>query len=160
MKIVFTLFFSTIFFLFSCTSSNKEIISKWENGTTKLERVYSNTPNIFIEREFYENGQLANESRIQNSKRNGKSISYYNNGSLLGISYYQEGKINGEVLEYYRNGNLMFKATQANGKLVGKALHYYENGQPKTELFYKNNQKQLVYQWDSSGKLLVGQNLK
>jgi len=150
----------TILLLFSCTTNNKEVISTWKDGATKLERIHSDTPNVYIEREFYENGQLASETRFQNSKQNGKSLSYYKDGNLLGVAYYRDGKINGEVLEYHKNGSPMFKGTQTNGELIGKAVHYYENGKPRTELFYKNNQRLVINQWDSSGKLLTDQDIK
>ena len=150
----------TILLLFSCTTNNKEVISTWKDGATRLERIHSDTPNVYMERAYYENGQLASETRFQNAQQNGKSISYYKEGNLLGVTYYRDGKVHGEVLEYHKNGNPMFKGAQTDGELMGRAVHYYENGKPKTELFYKDKQRLVINQWDSSGKLCTGQNLK
>ena len=76
--------FLTLFILFSCKTNNKQIIAKWNNGKPKLERVYSDTPNCFIEKEYYENGQLASESKFIDSTKNGESIAFYKDGKLLG----------------------------------------------------------------------------
>jgi antitoxin component YwqK of YwqJK toxin-antitoxin module len=145
----------TILLFFSCINNNKEVITTWNDGAIKVERNHSDTPNVYVERKYYENRQLASETRFQNAKQNGKSISFYKDGNLLGVVYYRDGKINGEVLEYHKNGKLLFKGTQENSELTGKAMHYYENGKPKTELFYKDNQRLVINQWDSSGNHLT-----
>ena len=143
--------FLTILSLFSCKTNNRQIISKWDNGKTKVERIYSATPNSFIEKEYYENGQLASQTKFIDSIENGESIAYYKDGKLLGKTYYKNGKIDGEVTEFHKTGNLMFKGNQVNGKLVGFATHYYDNGKPEKELYYKDNKVFLVSYWDSSG---------
>jgi antitoxin component YwqK of YwqJK toxin-antitoxin module len=143
--------FLTILCLFSCQTNNTNIISRWDNGKTKLERVYSDTPNIYIEKHYYENGQLASESRFVDSTKNGESIAYYEDGKLLGKCFYKNGKINGVVTEFHETGTLMFKGNQVDGNLVGKAINYFKNGKPETELFYKNNKGFHVNSWDSNG---------
>ena len=142
--------FLTLISLFSCKTNNREIISKWDNGKPKLERIYSDTPNSFIEKSYYENGKLASETKFIDSTKNGESIAYYKDGKLLGKNVYKNGKINGEVTEFHKTGNLMFKGNQIDGKLVGSATHYYDNGKPETELFYKKGKAYLVNYWDSS----------
>lgn len=136
--------------LFSCTTKKKHIIAKWENGKPKIERVYSDTPNVFTEKEYYENGQLASETKFIDSIKNGASIAYYKDGKFLGKSFNKNGKINGEVTEFHRTGNLMFKGVQEDGDLIGTAIHYYDNGKPETELYYNNGKVFLVNYWDSS----------
>lgn len=152
----------TILSFFSCETNNKQIISKWDNGTTKLERVYSDTPNCFIEKNYYDNGQLASETKFINSTKNGESIAYYKDGKVLGKSIYRNGKINGEVIELHKTGDLMFKGNQVDGNLVGTATHYYENGKPERELYYKDGKVFLVNYWDSSGvqKIIKGKGIK
>ena len=152
--------FLTFLSLFSCKTNNKQIIAKWDNGKPKLERVYSDTPNCFIERNYYENGQLASETKFIDSTKNGESIACYKDGKLLGKCVYKNGKINGEVTEFHKTGNLMFKGNQVDGNLVGIATHYYENGKPKIEYLYKDKQRLVIRQWDSSGKQLSTQGLK
>ncbi len=141
----------TFLFLFSCRTNKQEVISKWDNGKIKVERIYSDTPNCFIERHFYENGQLASETKFIDSTKNGESVAYYKDGKLLGKCIYKNGKINGEVTEFHKTGSLMFKGNQIDGNLVGTATHYYDNGKPETELYYKDNKVFLVNYWDSSG---------
>jgi len=150
MIVIKSAIFLTILCLFGCTPNNKEIIAKYDNGKTKLERIYSDTPNCFVEKDYYDNGQLASETKFINSEKNGESIAYYKEGKILGRCIYKDGKINGEVTEYHKNGTLMFKGNQVNGKLVGLATHYYENGKSETDLFYKDNNVFLVNYWDSS----------
>jgi antitoxin component YwqK of YwqJK toxin-antitoxin module len=143
--------FLTIISLFSCKTGNNKIIFKWGNGKTKLERIYSDTPRIYLQKEYYENGQLASETRFIDSTENGESVAYYKNGQLLGMCIYRNGKINGKVSEFHKNGSPMFKGTQVDGQLVGTATHFYDNGKPETELYYKDNKVFLVNYWDSSG---------
>ena len=150
MKILKLITFLTILSLFSCKTNNKQIIAKWDNGKPKIERLGSDTPNCFIEKNYYENGQLASESKFIDSTKNGESISYYNDGKLLGKCVYRNGKINGEVTEFHKTGNLMFKGHQIDGNLIGIATHYYDNGKPESELYYKDDKIFLVNYWDSS----------
>ncbi|KAA9035817.1 hypothetical protein FW778_19870 [Ginsengibacter hankyongi] len=154
--------FLTTLSLFSCKTNNKNIIAKWENGKPKIERVYSDTPNCFIEKNFYENGQLASETKFIDSTKNGESVAYYKDGKLLGKCIYKNGKINGEVTEFHKTGSLMFKGNQIDGNLVGTATHYYDNGKPETELYYKDNKVFLVNYWDSSGmqQIINGDGIK
>ena len=119
-------------------------------GKPKIERVYSDTPNCFIEKNYYDNGQLASETKFMDSTKNGESIAYYKDGKLLGKCIYRNGKINGEVTEFHKTGKLMFKGIQIDGNLVGTATHYYANGKPESELYYKDNKVFLVNYWDSS----------
>ena len=154
--------FLTILSLFSCKTSNKQIIAKWNNGTPKLERLYSDTPNRFIEKNYYENGQLASETKFIDSTKNGESIAYYKDGKILGKFVYRNGKINGEVTEFHKTGNLMFKGNQIDGNLVGIATHYYDNGKPERELYYRDSKVFLVNYWDSSGvqKIIDGNGIR
>ncbi len=151
MPIFKLIFLLTIFSLFSCKTDNQNIIAKWDNGKTKLERIYSDTPNVYLEKQYYENGQLANETKFINSVKNGESVSYYEDGKLLGKLIYKNGNVNGEVIEFHKNGNLMFKENQVDGNLVGIAMYYYDNGEPERELFFRDNKVVLANYWDSSG---------
>jgi hypothetical protein len=72
--------FLTILSLFSCKTNNKQIIAKWDNGKPKIERVYSDPPNCFIEKNYYDNGQLSSETKFIDSTKNGESIAYYKDG--------------------------------------------------------------------------------
>lgn len=148
--------------LFSCKTNNKQIISKWDNGKPKIERVYSDTPNCFVEKNYYDNEQLASQTKFIDSAKNGESIAYYKDGKLLGKCVYRNGKINGEVTEFHKTGNLMFKGNQLEGNLVGIATHYYDNGKPESELYYKNSKVYLVNSWDSSNvqQIINGNGIK
>jgi MORN repeat variant len=143
--------FLAIASLVSCETGNKDIISKWDNGKPKVERVYSDTPNCFIEKHYYENGQLSSETKFIDSIKNGESVAYYNDGKLLGKLSYKNGKVNGEVTEFHKTGSIMFKGNQTDGNLVGTAIYYYDNSKPETELYYKDNKIFLVNYWDSIG---------
>lgn len=140
----------TILCLFSCKTNHRNVISKWDNGKVKLERIYSDTPNIFIEKKYYDNGQLASATKFVDSTKNGESIAYYKDGKLLGKCVYKNGKINGAVTEFHETGTLMFKGNQVDGNLIGLATYYFDNGKPGSELFYKNNKAFLVNSWDSN----------
>ncbi len=152
----------TLITLFGCKTNNKQIISKWDNGKPKLERIYSDTPNCFVEKEYYDNGQLESETKFIDSTENGESIAYYKDGKILGKCIYRNGKINGEVTEFHKTGELMFKGHQINGNLVGAATNYYDNGKPESELYYKDNKAFLVNYWDSSSvqKIVNGDGIK
>lgn len=154
--------FLTILSVFSCKANYKQIIDKWDNGNPKLERVYSDTPNCFTEKEYYENGQLASETKFIDNTKNGESIAYYKDGKFLGKCIYRNGKINGEVTEFHKTGNLMFKGNQIDGNLIGTATHYYDNGKPESELYYKDSKVFLINYWNSSNvqQIINGNGLK
>jgi antitoxin component YwqK of YwqJK toxin-antitoxin module len=114
----------------SCTN-HSEVISKYTNGRIEKERIETDTPDVYIEREFYNDGNLATLSRIEKGKKNGKEVAYYSDGSLLGIINYKDDKIDGPVLEFHRNGKIMFKGTQHLGELVDTAIYYNEDGSIK-----------------------------
>ena len=143
--------FLTILSLLSCDTNNKQIIATWDNGKPKIVRLYSDTPNCFIEKDYYENGQLASETKFIDSIKNGETIAYYKDGKLLGKYVYRNGQINGEVIEFHKTGNFMFKGNQIDGNLVGTATHYYDNGKPERELYYKENKVFLVNYWNILG---------
>ena len=141
----------TLFLLAGCQSNKHEVITKWNNGNTKVERIYSDPPHVYIEKEYYESGQLKHASRFIDSLKNGEDVGYYENGQLAGKAVYKNGKINGPVMELHKNGNVMFTGNQVDGKLNGTATHYYDNGKPETESFFKNDKSVIVNYWDSTG---------
>jgi len=155
MTVLKLIIFIFTFSLISCKTDNKVVVEKWDNGKSKLEIIYSDTPNCFIEKKYYENGQLASETKFIDSIENGESVAYYDDGNLLGKFVYKNGKINGEVLEFHKTGNLMFKGNQIDGKLVGTAINYYANGKPETITYFKDNKTFLVNYWDSVGTQLM-----
>lgn len=146
-KVIFLLLILPIY---SC-KTGKKILSKWDNGQVKVERIYSDTSGVYIEKEYYENGKLGSKTRFENSSKNGESVSYYSDGKLLGRCTYRNGKINGEVTEFHKTGSVMFKGNQADGEFFGLAIHYYDNGKPEIEYYYTGNKAFIVSSWDSNG---------
>jgi antitoxin component YwqK of YwqJK toxin-antitoxin module len=151
MTVIKLIILLTTLSLFSCTTNNTEVIAKWKNGRPKIERVYSDTPNYFIEKNYYENGQLKSEEKFTGSTENWESTAYYKDGKILGKCFYKNGKINGEVIEFHKTGSLMFKGNQIDGNLVGLTTSYYDNGKPKIELYHSDSNLFFVNYWDISG---------
>jgi hypothetical protein len=149
MKKLEVIFFFSIFPFLSCETNEKEILYKWINGNTRLERIQSNTINCFIENLYYETGELQNVTKYKDSIACGESVTYHKNGKIFSKINYLNGKINGDVIEFFSTGKIMFKGNQVEGSLVGTASHYYENGKPESELYYKDNKAFLVNYWDS-----------
>ena len=113
-----------------------------------------NANGITYEKEYYDNGQVANETVYKNGERI-KETSYYENGNAMHIWEYKNGEQvkytgyyeNGNLecvcddfknIEYYENGKISLESEWKNGKIVN-AKTYFENGKICSSEEYDEN---------------------
>mgnify|MGYP000091332665 CR=1 FL=1 len=96
---------------------------------------------MWIENEYYDNGQLKEHKEIIDDKKNGKYKYYYENGQLAQDTYYKNGELEGDFKTFYKNGNLQEIGIAIDGEVDGKYLRYHENGKVWKEQYFKLGKK-------------------
>lgn len=86
--------------------------------------------------DYYENGQLREESNIGNGLRHGETVTYYENGQKESVVNYYAYMRHGKAVTYYENGNIKSMVGYKNDKPQGEWVLYYENGQIKSKGVY------------------------
>ena len=121
-----------LFFLISYVVTSQDTIyfDKELNKTTSDKLAYfykvssQSNNNILVERRYFKNGQIRNESFYlidQDDKKiaNGINKIWYDTGELHLEINYKLGNKNGMFLSYWKNGQLKRKDIYKNGKLKG-----------------------------------------
>jgi antitoxin component YwqK of YwqJK toxin-antitoxin module len=129
------------------------------------------------ERAQYKPGQLFEEGRYLDNRRNGPWKRYWPNGKLLSQIVYDRGRPKGDYTTYYENGQVEEQGTweldrntgdfsrwHANGKVAqdfqfdangtrqGQQQYYYENGQKAVEVNVVNGQEAgTLKRWHANG---------
>ena len=99
--------------------NKREMIFKYNHDETPITIEFLNkSGEYYIERRYYENGNLQHEIP------------------------YKNGLIHGLTKSYHKSGNIKFEAPYENGKKHGLEKYYYENGNIKYEILYKNGIEQ------------------
>lgn len=96
---------------------------------------------MFIEKTYYENGNIKTEKTFKSKKLNGLSKFYLEDGKVEKEQMYKNGDLNGVSTDYYKNGNLKTKKSYQSGKLNGISSSYLESGKIEKEQTYKNDIK-------------------
>ncbi len=86
-----------------------------------------------VQKSYYYDGQLEEESRYVQGKKDGVWKWYYENGQLGQESRYVQGPRDGVWKWYYENGKLQNEETYSYRSRNGWLKSYYENGQLKAE---------------------------
>lgn len=66
---------------------------------------------------------------LNDNKEHGIEKEYYENGKVKEETPYENGKINGIRKEYYENGQLKSEALYYDDKLMNSSRYYYKNGE-------------------------------
>ena len=99
---------------------------KWKNKNEMIYRYDSdNTPitieflnksgEHYIERIYYENGNIYCEILYKNGLKHGLKKYYYENGNISYETPYKNGKKHGPERSYYLNGKIYFEIPYKNG---------------------------------------------
>lgn len=131
-----------LLFLFSCADKQEiEIISKYPNGRTKTDRVYSNgfkDSSNYIQRQYYENGAIELVGQFINGKADGLFEWKYRNGKPKWVEKYHLGTPIDTTYCYYETGELKRKV-YPSVSVNRRAIEYYKTGEFKIETFIKNS---------------------
>jgi antitoxin component YwqK of YwqJK toxin-antitoxin module len=152
--ILFTLLISSLFLILSC---NKTIDGDQEKGNINMNGVYlnykgENFTGTFLSK-YPGTTQLEIKFEYKDGLRDGKQLEYYNNGQVKEESETVNGRYNGVVLKYWENGRIKSKENYIMGDLDGVNEDYDENG--RSILYRKYFNKQLIEsnEYDGAGKL-------
>lgn len=115
--------------------------------------ILSSTAYAEVEREYYESGQLKDETHYKDGKLDGIAKGYYESGQLKTEVHFKDGETDGIFKMYYEGGGLMAELNYKDGKQDGISKGYYESGGIEDIVTYKNGQKTNQKHYDRKGKL-------
>ena len=75
-----------------------------------------------------------------------KKREYYETGEVEEESYYVNGELEGKYTEYYKNGKIEEEGTFKDGELEGKYFHYNKEGGIEKVEEYKDGE--LIEKWN------------
>lgn len=103
----------------------------------QINNVYKNRS--YVEKSYYENGNIKMEQTFAHKKLNGISTEYYENGKIKTQWEYKDGKLNGIAITYFENGEIEREQTYKDDVKNGLSRIYYPNGNLKSEAMIKGN---------------------
>ena len=109
--------------------------------------------------EYYENGNIAEESEVnENGKLHGVMSIYHENGQLrVKSSFANNLQDDGDVISYHDDGSKARKVTLVNHLMNGPYYEWYRNGQLKTEGIYNDKVPTVLKEWDENGVLIIAE---
>ena len=130
-----------------------KVVAFYPNGKKSLEIEYKNGIESGTNRNWYANGNIANETQIDSSKIDGLWIDYYPNGVKQNEVTYETDYMNGPCVRRYENGNISEEGSYAHCREEGLWKYYWENGNKKAEGYYHEASKTGEWKyWDEQGK--------
>ena len=107
------LFLLSLFLISNCGENLiEEVKERYDDGNMKVVEYYKkvgDTQTLVKKREYYETGEVEEES------------------------YYVNGELEGKYTEYYKNGKIEEEGTYKDDELEGKYFHYNKEGSIKKE---------------------------
>jgi hypothetical protein len=102
---------------------------------------------------IYSKGNIVSVGNFVNGLREGLVTQYFQNGQIKNQSFYRHDKIEGIENEYYSDGKLNYKANWKNNKYYGSEWHWLENG--NIAIYNTSDIIDMFYysEYDSLGKL-------
>ena len=97
-------------------------IEFFENGNIKEETDYFEDKKHGLHKYYYESGEVMLETSFTNSLQHGKTISYYKTGQNFRVFEMEESKKVGTTNEFFKNGNIKFTL------LENKYIFFNEKG--------------------------------
>lgn len=130
-----------------------------------MEQLIIDGEEVEIHRNYYDNGQLANEWTQTRWDIHGYSKEFYENGQLRSHTEYKNGKPYRWKIQYYPDGQVKSRIAEENGLCC--LWEYYENGAIKHKgtvnddlkftgmhhSYYENGQIQCQEPYDENGQL-------
>lgn len=106
-----------------------------------------------IWRDWFSNGQLAQEIHYQQGKENGTIKTWFYTGQPRTEVSYIEGKEHGSCQQWHRNGTLHTAGQYVHGMREGIWVQWYSNGLKNVQSYYQNGQLQGEYlTWHENGQ--------
>ena len=112
-------------------------------------------PEFVIKKVYYMSDSIQSQERysiLSPEKRDGKYYEWYENGQLSEETDYLNGKSHGKSLKYWESGQLKAEINYEKGSFHGNLRTYWENGQLKRQDIYENDELIKGETWDSTGQ--------
>lgn len=106
-----------------------------ESDSIMMLEEYKNDKLNGIQKTFYPNGQLAENTEYSKGEKHGKSLIYANNGQVTKDLSYKDGQLHGSAIYYNVNGEKVMEGSYSEGRKSG-TWKYYEEGKLKNEEDY------------------------
>ena len=122
-------------------------------GCSEVEGQQQLIPNIT---ERYENGGIKSiyyYKKTRNKIEVVKYEEYYNYGQMEEESHFKDGERIGLRTWWYANGKKKSEGTYKDGEKDGKWTEWYDNGQKKREGTYKDGKKISWKRWNRDGSV-------
>lgn len=117
----------------------KEIVEKYPNGSTKLERFFIKT-NDSLEKVkeiyYYEDKKTRVDGEFKKGKRYGKWTYWYPNGNKWSEGYFKNGISDSIRTTYYENGKKRYEGYYKDGEQIGIWKFWFEDGSVAEERDY------------------------
>jgi uncharacterized protein len=91
-----------------------------------------------LQKYFFENGSLSEETFFAKGIKNGETKEYFKNGNLQSVGTYKNNLLDGSFVTYHPNGGKQCELTFKNEKREGLMTCYYPNGKKRSEITYKD----------------------
>jgi len=132
------------------------------SGTLTASENYIKGVKKGLEKHFYENDQLSEETEWNNDIKDGMWNQYFDDGKPKLKATYLKNKLNGVYIVYYPNGSLYIVGGYLDNKRQGKWVFYNDDGKIKTELVYnlgKAENEEEIMKKDSAYFDMIDKNL-
>jgi antitoxin component YwqK of YwqJK toxin-antitoxin module len=143
--------------------SYKTKFNYYDNGQMKGERHFKE---LFTDIAWYceDDPVLVKTAKMHPSNQDilhGKHIEWYENGQISEETNYKDNKEDGKMASWYKDGQKLAEGNYKNDELNGKWISWYEDGQKSQEGKSINGKKEGKWtEWDENGKIIVQDNYK
>ena len=94
-----------------------------------------------VEKSYYDNGIIKNETPYLDGMIYGVVKDYYEDGVIKSEASLSHKRLNGLTRTYDKNGKISTETPYQDGAIMGVVKHYYPNGVIESETsYYENNQ--------------------
>ncbi len=119
-------------------------------GTITSTEVYNKGVKNGIEKKYYPNGQVSEETEWVNNAKHGIWNQYFDDGVKKLKTSYSFNNMNGSYTLYWPNGNIFILGHYVDNKRHGNWTFFTEEGKKKFEILYKfgkaENEEELIKQ--------------
>ena len=107
-----------------------------------------------LESVHYDSGQLKEQGRVVEGKREGPWRTWYESGELRVTKHYVAGEARGALRTFYRNGRLKLETSVIGSRIVGRTREWHANGQLKSDRHARNGRPHgRSRTWHANGQL-------
>jgi len=122
--------------VYSGDTAHTQIFDVWHKKLTEGNYIDQKKQGVW--KVFKDNFVTADEE-YKNGIKEGVAHQYYDTGELMEESHWKNGKKDGDYEVFYKSGQPYLQCKMKNGMRHGLFLVFYENGKQEREAVYKND---------------------